>query len=212
MEQNFSTLNTPIILFGNGECPVHPSVLKIIDKANTFICLDGGVDNLMTLGHTPDYILGDLDSIKQSRDNYGCKVEPLNDQNMTDLEKGLLWCCKNGIEEVSLVGSSGLRDDHSMATLFILLNFASRIRITLLSNYSEIHCIKRTRIFNTMPGQVISIIPVNLDTEITLDGLEYTLADEKLSFPSQGISNIAKNNTCTIKSTDWIWVILNHTK
>ena len=63
MEQNFSTLNTPIILFGNGECPVHPSVLKIIDKANTFICLDGGVDNLMTLGHTPDYILGDLDSL-----------------------------------------------------------------------------------------------------------------------------------------------------
>ena len=99
-----------------------------------------------------------------------------------------------------------------MATLFILLNFASRIRITLLSNYSEIHCTKRTTIFNTMPGQVISIIPVNLDTEITLDGLEYTLADEKLSFPSQGISNIAKNNTCTIKSTDWIWVILNHTK
>lgn len=212
MERKNSTINTPIILFANGECPVHPSVLKIINEANTLICLDGGVDNLMALGHTPDFILGDLDSLKRPKDDYGCKVIPLNDQNMTDLEKGLLWCYKNGIEKISLVGSSGLRDDHSMATLFTLLNFASRMRITLLSNFSEIYCIQKRKIFNTVPGQVISLIPTNLDTKITVDGLKYALKDEKLSFPTQGISNIAKTTTCTIESTDWIWAILNHTK
>ena len=70
MEQEYSTMNNPVILFGNGEPPTHPSVLRYINEAKTYICLDGGVDTLITLGHKPDYVLGDLDSIKRSEDEY----------------------------------------------------------------------------------------------------------------------------------------------
>tara|TARA_Y100000590_G_scaffold453412_1_gene598409 strand:+ start:232 stop:870 length:639 start_codon:yes stop_codon:yes gene_type:complete len=210
MEGKYSTMNTPIILFGNGECPTHPLVLDTINEAKTVICLDGGADRLITLGYKPHYILGDLDSIKREKDDYGCKIIRLKDQNMTDLEKGLLWCYNNGIEEICLVGFSGFRDDHIMATFWILSSFAEKMRITLLSNYSKVKCVKDKIILKTTPGQIISLIPTNLDAKIKTDGLQYALNKEKLSSPTQGISNVAKTTTCTIEATDWTWVILNH--
>ena len=35
MEQEYSTMNNPVILFGNGEPPTHPSVLRYINEAKT---------------------------------------------------------------------------------------------------------------------------------------------------------------------------------
>ena len=102
METKYSTMNNPVILFGNGEPPTHPLVLRYINEAKTYICLDGGVDTLITLGHKPDYVLGDLDSIKRSEDEYDCKIISLEDQSMTDLEKSILWCYENAIKELYL--------------------------------------------------------------------------------------------------------------
>ena len=45
MEQKYSTMNTPIILFGNGECPTHPLVLGTINKAKTHLIYDRKLDN-----------------------------------------------------------------------------------------------------------------------------------------------------------------------
>ena len=131
---------------------------------------------------------------------------------MTDLEKSILWCYENAIKELYLVGVSGLRDDHSMATFWILLKFAGKMKITLLSNYSKINCIKNKTIFDTSPGQVVSLIPSSSDTKITTSGLQYTLQKEKLSTPTQGISNVAINTSFSIEATDWVWVIINHEK
>ena len=212
MKQEYSTMNIPVILFGNGEPPTHPSVIRYINEAKTYICLDGGVDTLIRLGHEPDYVLGDLDSIKHPEDEYDCKIISLEDQSMTDLEKSILWCYENAIKELYLIGVSGLRDDHSMATFCILLKFAGKMKITLLSNHSKINCIKNKTIFDTSPGQVVSLIPSSSDTKITTSGLQYTLQKEKLSTPTQGISNVAINTSFSIEATDWVWVIINHEK
>ena len=80
-------MNEPYnILFGNGEVPIHTSALKILKKAKTIICLDGGVDKLLDLGYSPNYILGDLDSLSLHPDNYNCDVIELHDQSKNDLD------------------------------------------------------------------------------------------------------------------------------
>ena len=58
---------SPYALFGNGSNPRHPIVKDRLKSINTFFCVDGGADKLITMGYTPDVILGDLDSIDKEK-------------------------------------------------------------------------------------------------------------------------------------------------
>ena len=202
----------PVILIGNGEAPTHPTTLKVIEDANTIVCIDGGTDKLLDLGYKPNYILGDLDSLALDLEDYSCKVINLNDQSKNDLEKGLEWCLKNEIKEVSLLGFSGLRDDHNAAALLFLKTFSYHMGLTMVTNFSTIQCINGKTRFKVSKGQVISIIPSNINTIIRTNGLKYELNDQVLNSPGNGISNVATMNEVVIESNDWIWVFLNHLK
>ena len=155
---------SPIILFGNGEIPSHPIVLNKIKGVGTIICLDGGADKLIKLGYKPTFIVGDLDSLSKKPEDYGCEFIALPEQSKNDLEKGLEWCLDKGIKDISLIGFSGLRDDHNTAALFALKSFSEKMDITMLTNHSAVHCIKGTSKFKVSKGQLISILASKTDT------------------------------------------------
>tara|TARA_B100001250_G_C19566460_1_gene685726 strand:+ start:46 stop:666 length:621 start_codon:yes stop_codon:yes gene_type:complete len=204
-------MNEPYnILFGNGEVPIHTSALKILKKAKTIICLDGGVDKLLDLGYSPNYILGDLDSLSLHPDNYDCDVIELHDQSKNDLDKGLEWCLKNNISKIILIGFSGQRDDQNMAALYSLRSFSEKLDLTMITNHSTIHCIKGQSKVNVANGQIISLMASNSMTSITTRGLKHELDNDRLLSPGHGISNIALTDSIEIQADDWIWVFLNH--
>ena len=146
---------SPIILFGNGEVPNHPSVLKVMNEAKILVCLDGGTDKLLDLGLEPHHILGDLDSLALKPHAYGCEVIELPDQSKNDLEKGLEWCLDQNMSEVILTGFSGQRDDHNMAALYSLKSFSDKMNLSMLTDYSMIHCIKGRSELSVVNGQII---------------------------------------------------------
>ena len=199
-----------IILFGNGEIPIHESALLVLRKAKTIVCLDGGVDKLLGLGYSPNYILGDLDSLSLHPDNYDCNVIELHDQSKNDLDKGLEWCLNNNITEIILIGFSGQRDDQNMAALYSLRSFSEKLDLTMITNYSIIHCLKGQSKFNVVNGQTISLMASNSMTSITTKGLKHELDNDRLLSPGHGISNIALTKSIKIQADDWIWVFLNH--
>ena len=201
---------SPIILFGNGETPSHQLVINTIKSANTIICVDGGADKLIHLGYQPGCIIGDLDSLSNKPEDYGCEFIALKEQSKNDLEKGLEWCLDKGVKDITLIGFSGLRDDHHTAALFALKSFSEKMDITMLTNHSAVRCIKGTSKFRVSKGQLISILASQSDTLIRTTGLEYELSNEKLLSPGNGISNIAISNHIEIDSNDWVWIFINH--
>ena len=201
---------SPIILFGNGEIPSHPIVLNKIKSVGTIICVDGGTDKLIKLGYKPTCIIGDLDSLSKKPEDYGCEFIALPEQSKNDLEKGLEWCLDRGIKDISLIGFSGLRDDHHTAALFALKSFSEKMDITMLTNHSAVRCIKGTSKFRASKGQLISILASQSNTLIRTTGLKYELSNEKLLSPGNGISNIAISNHIEIDSNDWVWIFINH--
>ena len=203
-------IESPMILFGNGEVPSHPIVLSKIESVGTIICLDGGTDKLIDLGYKPTCIIGDLDSLSKKPEDYGCEFIALPEQSKSDLEKGLEWCLDKGIKNISLIGFSGLRDDHHTAALFALKSFSEKMDITMLTNHSAVRCIKGTSMFRATKGQLISILASQSDTLIGTTGLEYELSNEKLLSPGNGISNTAISNHIEIDSNDWVWIFVNH--
>lgn len=198
------------ILFGNGELVNHPTLLESLNKAKNIICLDGGADKLKELGHTPDLIVGDMDSIKLNPDNYKCDILELSDQSTNDLDKGLQWCLDNNKNDILLVGFTGKRDDHAMAALLTMVIFSQKLKLVMLTNHSMIHCIKKRTNIQVENGQLISIMAKDPFTKIKTNGLHYELKNEKLLSAGHGMSNIAISNQIELEASDWIWVYINH--
>ena len=200
----------PYALFGNGSNPRHPNVKDRLKSINTFFCVDGGADKLITLGYNPDVILGDLDSIKKSEKAYDSTIVYLEDQSKNDLEKSVCWCANQGIKELELFGFSYGRDDHHLANLFIMKNFSDRIKMKMYTDKSLIFCINKHSTFLSKANQIVSIFTFNEKTTITTTGLKYALKNSPLTSPSQGISNLTTGSGFSVDPSDWTFIIINY--
>tara|TARA_B100000035_G_scaffold302041_1_gene299240 strand:+ start:76 stop:696 length:621 start_codon:yes stop_codon:yes gene_type:complete len=201
---------SPYALFGNGSNPKHPTVKDRLKSINTFFCVDGGADKLITMGYTPDIILGDLDSIDKENKNYNSTIVYLEDQSKSDLEKSISWCVNQGIEELELFGFSYGRDDHHLANLFIMKNFSDRIKMKMYTDKSLIFCIDKHSTFLSKANQTVSIFTFNEKTTITTTGLKYPLKNSPLTSPSQGISNLTTGSGFSVDPSDWTFIIINY--
>lgn len=72
MKDELSTSNEQLltidaIVLANGEYPASPLPLKILAEAPYVVCCDGGADEYIRRGHTPDVIIGDGDSLSDEK-------------------------------------------------------------------------------------------------------------------------------------------------
>ena len=200
----------PYALFGNGSNPRHPTVKDRLKSINTFFCVDGGADKLITMGYSPDVILGDLDSIDKENKIYNSTIVHLEDQSKNDLEKSISWCVNQGIKELELFGFSYGRDDHHLANLFIMKNFSDRIKMKMYTDKSLIFCINKHSTFLSKANQIVSIFTFNEKTTITTTGLKYALKNSPLTSPSQGISNLTTGSSFSVDPSGWTFIIINY--
>jgi len=200
----------PHALFGNGPSPTHPIIKDRLKSINTFFCVDGGADKLINMGYTPDFILGDLDSIAKKKILYNGTMVYLEDQSKNDLEKSISWCVKQGIEELELFGFSYGRDDHHLANLLVMKDFSNKLKMKMYTDKSLIFCINKHSTFSSKANQTVSIFTFNKKTTITTTGLKYTLKNSPLTFSSQGISNLATGSSFSVTPSDWTFIIINY--
>ena len=200
----------PFALIGNGKTPTHATIITKLKSIQTFLCVDGGADNLIKLGYKPNILLGDLDSINKNINEYNCQIVSLKSQVKNDMEKSLEWCVKHNIEILDLIGFSGGRDDQNIANLYIMKKFSNKIKMRMYTNHSIIYCINQHINIKTKLGQTISIFSFNDSTIISTTGLKYPLKQSKLNSPSHGISNISLGDHFTIQPSDWVLVFVNH--
>ena len=210
MNVDLNNFKPPYVLYGNGELINHSLPLKKLKNSGTIIALDGGANKLIKLGFKPHIILGDLDSIKKNSSTKNSLIIPLKNQNKSDLEKGVEWCILNNIENISLMGFSGLREDHFLTSFFILKNYFKQIELVYFTNYSKIEHLKGEKIFKSYPGQIISLIPIDIVSNLQTDGLKYNLHNESLESVTHGISNIALKNYFFVKSKNSVLVFQNY--
>lgn len=201
---------SPNALFGNGPSPTHPIIKDRLKSINTFFCVDGGADKLITMGYTPDVILGDLDSIDKEKKVYNSTVVYLEDQSKNDLEKSISWCLNQGVDELELFGFSNGRDDHHLANLFIMKDYSNKLKMKMYTDRSLIFCINEHSTFSSKANQIISIFTFNKKTIISTTGLKYALKNSPLTSPSQGISNLATGSSFSVSPSDWTFIIINY--
>ena len=166
----------PVVILANGDFPSHPISLGKLQDANTIICCDGSVNNLVKNNMEPQYILGDMDSIDDTlKKKYNDRIIKLPEQDENDLIKAIRWAESKEIKEVAILGATGKREDHTLSNIFILLQFPTSLKCTLITDNGNFSITEGTAKFQSFNGQQISIFSVDPEIKITSTNLKYNL-------------------------------------
>lgn len=202
--------NKPFIILANGQYPSHLSALNKLHTAGTIICTDGSANKLLENGLTPNVIIGDMDSTTVDQNSFKGLYVKIIDQENTDLDKAFEWCKLNNLSPLTVLGTSQLREDHTIGNLILLANYSDELDINFVTDYFTITCHHGKRSFTSFKQQLVSIVPVEDIQSITTKGLEFPLIDEPFPLSSRGISNRATGHQFIITSSGKIWVFRSH--
>jgi thiamine pyrophosphokinase len=163
--------NKPAILVGGGD--IDKNLLKeLISKGYPLMAADGGANCLKEWNLLPDFIIGDLDSLKDRAFFEGnTEIIQIKDQDSTDLEKCL------GIVSASkffALGFIGSRFDHSLEILHVFEKFRNKKLLFFSKDDAIFHLPKDFKI--ELPiGTRISLYPLSPTKFISSEGLKYPL-------------------------------------
>ena len=192
--QNFRT-----VILANGAFPKNPLPLEHLFRAKQIVCCDGATQNLLDSGLKPDVIIGDLDSVSEEiKNRFSSILLHLAEQETNDLTKAFHFCIENHQTEITILGATGKREDHTLGNLSLLTDYAEKATVQLLTDEGVFTPLLETATLESYPGEQISIFSLNPETTFTFHNLRYPVYNKKLTSWWQGTLNEAESNSFTI--------------
>ena len=191
----------PVLLFANGILTHGQAVDRALHAhdAPIIVCADGGAIHARELGLTPQFIIGDFDSLAADDvaafESAGARIMRYPaEKNETDLELALEYCREIGASKVTILGGLGGRIDQTLANILLLtLPDLRDMRISMVDGAQTMRLLRPGRQeIKGAAGDTVSLIPLQgAATGITTRGLKYALSGESLPpGPARGISNV----------------------
>jgi len=193
--QNFYT-----VILANGSFPGHSYPLKSLYNAERIICCDGAAQNLLNIKIKPDFIIGDLDSVSDKiKHQFASILIHQAEQETNDLTKAVYFCIENNWKEITILGATGKREDHTLGNLSLLIDYAEKANIQMLTDYGVFTPLLKTATLKSYSGEQVSIFSLHPDTVFTFHNLLYPLEKRKLSSWWQATLNEAESDSFTIE-------------
>jgi len=194
------------IIAASGELFFSPKIKDLFKMADLIIAADGGATHLKQMNIQPHVIIGDMDSIHPDTRIFFEKkhttiITHPSRKNQTDTDLCIDFAMEKKASDITLVGVTGHRLDHTMANIFLLKKIAGMgIESRIIDEHNEIYLVTDHLKLNGKKGDFISVIPISDKvTGLTLKGLEYPLEKASISMGSSlGISNCFKGTHATI--------------
>jgi len=188
------------VILANGSFPTHKIPLNELKSSKYIVCCDGAINKLDEAGIEPFAIVGDLDSLNpEMKWKYRDIIHHFTNQDSNDLTKAINWCLENKFSQVIIVGATGQRDDHMIGNVFLLPQYAKKIRVKMLTNYGCFTPILRSKNFDSYTRQQVSIFSPNTETLISTANLRYALTEQKLELMNQGTLNESMGDSFRIE-------------
>ncbi len=181
------------IVLANGAFPQHPVPLSFLQNAEHIVCCDGATEALLEYGLEPHDIVGDLDSLSPPvRQRYSHCLHHFSDQETNDLTKAVQFCVKKQWTNITILGATGKREDHSIANISLLADYAAYANVQMITDYGVfVPNIQSSSCYESFEGQQVSIFSLTPDTTFTLRNLKYPLYGHALLSWWQGSLNEA---------------------
>lgn len=188
------------VIVANGEAPVHPSALALLQQARNIVCCDGAIRHLAALNLTPTAVVGDGDSIQNS-DYQKYKSFFVEDKSTeyNDLTKAFNYCASQNWRQVAVVGGCGLREDHALANIALLMTHARHFQTAMVTNFGIFTPIHTTTVFASHSGEAVSIFSFTPNTRLTFSGLRYPVTNRSFMQLWEGTLNESLDDTFCIQ-------------
>jgi thiamine pyrophosphokinase len=171
-----------IVILANGLFPSGRQALELLEAAELLICCDGAADKLVGFGMSPHVIIGDMDSVSDDvKELYASIMIPSDDQESNDLTKAVHYCIEKGYPSVSILGATGLREDHTLGNISLMMEYFPRIEVQIISDFGMFYLVRSGEEVNSFPGERISLFSIDNSIRVSSRGLLYPLKDLQLS-------------------------------
>jgi thiamine pyrophosphokinase len=168
--------------------------LALLDRASVVIACDGAVRALHQRGVVPAAIVGDLDSVPEAlRREYADRLHAEAEQETNDLTKAVRFASLSGVTDALILGATGLREDHTIANVSLLLDYAQLMRrVEMVSDYGLFTPLTGSGSLTSVKGQQVSLFAPHPGVEIVdTEGLRWPIRGRVLSSWWQGSLNEA---------------------
>lgn len=198
-----------IAVVANGEFPKQAAIIEYLRSSTTIIACDGAINHLGASNILADYAIGDGDSSSLTQINKFVKNPYIQilDQNNNDLSKAIDFIEQTfGTQQpVIIFAASGMREDHALANVALLMQYAQRFsQIYMLSDYGIFQvCNSGKQVLPSIIGQQISFFSLEdaQNNYISCPELKWPLLEFKLDYLNIGTLNQASSEQLTISCT-----------
>ncbi len=186
------------VILANGDFPTHAVPLGVLRQADFLCCCDGAAVEAVSHGLHPHAVIGDGDSLPaEFMEKYSGIFHRIAEQEDNDLTKATRFCIAQGYNDITYVGATGKREDHTLGNIFLLPRYLVEfgIRPVMLTDHGPFRPAQGTATFNSFPRQQVSIFNMSC-SEIRSEGLVWD--SYAYSHLWQGTLNEAKAGEFTL--------------
>jgi len=190
------------ILVTGGDQPEFAKISGVFDTDCYIVAADSGLDYCLKHNITPDYIIGDMDSLTSVNilDRFSCDIieQHSSEKDYTDTELGLLHLDKVDCSSKILIGGGGGRLDHILAIRSLYER--PDPPVLWITGQEEIHYIDREIQSTGKVGETVSFFPVG-DENCTMvsRGLKWPLDHLYWNRGDFGISNTITESSFSVR-------------
>jgi len=174
------------LLFLNGEYGDIELYRDLAQGADLVICADGGANKAHELGLDPDYLVGDMDSVRPEviavLKDKGAQIELYPaEKDLTDTQLALARAMSLGAQSITIAGGTGDRIDHTFSTIMSTVPLARRgLNIMFFHPKQRLFVTGKGLSIKGVPGDILSLIALEVTSGVNLKGLKYPLKDATL--------------------------------
>lgn len=191
------------------------------EKFDKVIAVDAGLEAVDALGLTPDYVVGDFDTVsglvveRYRRLPFIVWEQHKPEKNETDTELARSRALALGCSKIVFLGATGGRLDHMLGNLHALYAcMESGVEAYLIDPLNKVSLLDEGRTFyrKSLWGKYVSFLPYTEEVRgITLEGFKYPLHEKNIRRGREVglcISNELSEETATLTFEDGILICI----
>ncbi len=173
-----------VVILCDGAFPRKAYPLYLLEHADAVVCCDGAVlKYLRRYGpdRLPDAVVGDMDSLSAAwKERLAPLLVPISEQDDNDMTKAMRFVLEHypDATEIHLLGATGLREDHTVANLGLLMEYTrlfdiGDIRVDMVSDFSTAFAITDSCELHLGKGRRVSLFSADNSLTIKSEGLQW---------------------------------------
>ncbi len=171
-------------------------------EADLVAAADRGLETALGLGLEPDFVVGDMDSLRDRSLLERFTAERLfvypRDKDETDTEIGLRMLRHRGCSDIVIAGGGGGRFDHLFALAMLFERSAPPRR--WITAHEDIRLVEESAAFGGWTGCTVSVFPLGEEASLLhSEGLKWPLDGLAFRRGYGGVSNLATGDPVRVR-------------